>query len=101
MALRARRMAVLAALVAGVLVAADAAGAATAPPGAQSCSGCHAMPARADAAIPALAGRGADAIAEAMLGFQRGEGSPTVMDRIARGFTEPEIRAIAAWIAGR
>lgn len=98
MAHRACRVAALGAGLAAIVAAAAAAGA---PPGGESCSGCHAVPARAAAAIPALDGRGADAILAAMLAFRRGEGNPTVMDRIARGFTEPEIRAIADWIAGR
>lgn len=98
MARRAGPGAALGAALAAILTSAAAAGA---PPGAESCSGCHAVPTRADAAIPALDRRGADAILAAMLAFRRGEGNPTVMDRIARGFTEPEIRAIAAWIGGR
>lgn len=69
------------------------------PPGASSCSGCHAVPARVDATVPSLAGQSEAAIAAALLGFRRGEGSPTVMDRIARGFSEEELRAIAAWVA--
>jgi cytochrome c553 len=33
-----------------------------------------------------------------MLEYRAGQGSPTVMDRISRGFTEQEIRDIASWI---
>jgi cytochrome c553 len=33
-----------------------------------------------------------------MLEYRAGQGSPTVMDRISKGFTEKEIRDIAAWI---
>jgi sulfide dehydrogenase cytochrome subunit len=69
------------------------------PQGAAACSGCHAVPARAGAAIPSLAGRPAEEIAEQLLAFRQGEGSPTVMDRIARGFSEAELRAIAEWVA--
>lgn len=79
-------------LVSGVAQAAP-------PPGVSSCSGCHAVPARAEAAIPSLVGRPAEAVAAALLAFRRGEGSPTVMDRIVRGFSEEELRAIAAWVA--
>jgi cytochrome c553 len=31
--------------------------------------------------------------------FRSGERAATVMDRIAKGFTDPEIEAIAAWFA--
>jgi cytochrome subunit of sulfide dehydrogenase len=68
--------------------------AAAPPPGASSCAGCH-----GGGGMPGLAGQPAEAIATAMLAYKAGEGSPTVMDRIARGFTEAEIRAIAAWVA--
>ena len=71
--------------------------AAPAPPGATACSGCHGP--RADAAIPSLAGRTEDAILASLLAYRRGEGAPTVMDRITRGFSEAELRAIAAWVA--
>ena len=64
------------------------------PPGASSCAGCH-----GGGGMPALAGQPAEAIARAMLAYKAGQGSPTVMDRIARGFSEEEIRAIAAWIS--
>jgi cytochrome c553 len=36
-----------------------------------------------------------------MLEYRAGQGSPTVMDRISRGFTEQEIRDIASWIVQR
>lgn len=32
--------------------------------------------------------------------FRTGERAATVMDRIAKGFTDEEIRAIAEWFAG-
>ncbi len=66
------------------------------PPGAQGCDGCHGQ--RAEAVIPPLRGRGADDVAAALLAFRRGERPATVMDRIARGFSEDELRAIAAYV---
>jgi len=36
-----------------------------------------------------------------MLAFQSGERPSTVMGRIAKGFSEDEIRAIAAWLAAQ
>ena len=70
------------------------AAASASPPGASSCAGCH-----GGGGMPVLAGQPAEAVAAAMLAYKAGERSPTVMDRIARGFTEAEIRAIAAWVA--
>ncbi|GJD59097.1 c-type cytochrome [Methylobacterium dankookense] len=69
------------------------------PPGASSCSGCHGP---ADGgAVPSLAGLPAEAIAGALAAFRAGTRPATVMDRIAKGFTEEESRAIAAWLAAR
>jgi cytochrome subunit of sulfide dehydrogenase len=64
------------------------------PPGASSCSGCHGR----SSGIPAIKAKSADEIAAAMLEYRAGQGAPTVMDRISRGFTEQEIRDIASWI---
>lgn len=82
------------ALAAGPACAADG----RPPPGASSCSGCHAP---AAGAVPSLAGMPAEAIAGALAAFRAGTRPATVMDRIAKGFTEEESRAIAAWLAGR
>jgi len=80
-----------------LLMAAPAFAAEEAPPGASTCLGCH-SPLRADAAIPPLRGRDAAAVAAAMREFREGTRPATLMDRLARGFTEEESQAIAAWI---
>ncbi len=84
------------ALALALLVAAPAY-AQEAPPGASTCLGCHA-PTRSDAAIPSLRGRDAAEVAAAMRAFREGTRPATLMDRLARGFTEEETQAIAAWI---
>jgi cytochrome c553 len=80
---------------------ATAASLANAPPGALSCSGCHAMAASVETPVPRLAGRDANAIVAAMQAFRAGQKPGTVMDRIAKGFTDEEIKAIAAWYAAQ
>lgn len=70
-----------------------------APPGAASCSGCHSPAPGVGAAMPGLGGLDADAIASAMAAYRTGERASTVMGRIARGFSDEESRAIAAWLA--
>jgi cytochrome subunit of sulfide dehydrogenase len=67
------------------------------PPGAAACSGCHGE--RAGTIIPSLHGQAPDLIVAAMQAFRTGAHPATVMDRIAKGFTDEEIRAIAAWIS--
>jgi cytochrome subunit of sulfide dehydrogenase len=71
-----------------------------APPGASACSGCHG-PASLSSSIPSLQGQSAAAVTAAMAAFRNGERPATVMDRIAKGFTDEESRAIAAWLAGK
>ena len=72
-------------------------GAAAPPPGALSCSGCHG----GVAPLPVLAGRDPDEVIARMDEFRSGTTTATVMDRIAKGFTDDEIRAIAAWYAAQ
>jgi cytochrome c553 len=69
------------------------------PPGASSCSGCHAVSAAVDTAVPRLTGRAAADIAAQMQAFKSGQRPSTVMDRIAKGLTDAEVEAIAAWYA--
>lgn len=69
---------------------------ADAPPGVLSCSGCH-PPRAAAGSPPSLAGQAAGAIVTAMRAFRRGERAGTVMDRIAKGFSDDEVEAMAAW----
>ncbi len=91
--------AAVAVLLAGtVSVAAEAAEGPSAPPGAAACSGCHPPSAEAGAAVAPLNGRAAEEIVSAMQAFRSGSREATVMDRIAKGFTDEETRAIAAWL---
>jgi len=73
------------------------ASAADVPLGAASCSGCHAATPRVDTPVPPLAGRPAGDIATAMTEYKSGARKGTIMDRIAKGFSDEEIRAIAKW----
>jgi cytochrome subunit of sulfide dehydrogenase len=67
------------------------------PPGASSCSGCHPAARFVDTTVPRLAGRNPADIIAAMQGFKSGKLAATVMDGIAKGFSDEEIKAIAAW----
>jgi cytochrome c553 len=85
--------------VASLLVATVPLHAASPPPGAASCSGCHGMHQAASPAIPGIYGRNPDEVFGAMAAFQDGSRPATVMNRIAKGFSEEELRSIAAWLA--
>jgi cytochrome c553 len=49
--------------------------------------------------MPRIAGRPPAEIVAAMEAFRSGQKPATVMDRIAKGFTDAEIRAIADWLS--
>ena len=71
------------------------------PPGAAACSGCHAAGNSGLHAVSRLYGRDAGDIVTAMTGFRDGSLPATVMTRIAKGFSDDELRAIAAWLAAQ
>ena len=90
-------IATAAALILATIAPASAAGPADAPPGAASCSGCHPTARFVDTTVPRLIGRNPADIVTAMQGFKSGQIPSTVMNRLAKGFSDDEIKAIAAW----
>lgn len=92
----------IAGILAGILAwAVPALAASPPPPGAASCSGCHSPRASATSPLPRLNGREAGEIVAAMSAFRDGSRPATVMTRIAKGFSDDELRAIAAWLAAQ
>ena len=85
----------------GMAIAASCATAAEAPPGASSCTGCHAASASVETPVPPLAGLPALRIAEEMRAFRAGTRPGTIMPRLAKGFSDDEIAALAAWYAAQ
>ena len=77
--------------LAGIASAQDPA---TAPPGALACSGCHGAGSNLT-----LDGLSAEDIETAMIAFREGTRAATLMTRLAAGFSDAEIAAIAAWLA--
>jgi cytochrome c553 len=80
---------------------ATTAAAAEPPPGATSCSGCHPPNASVETKVPPLRGHDPAAIVAAMQAFRSGERPSTVMGRMAKGFSDDETRAIAAWLSAQ
>jgi cytochrome c553 len=62
------------------------------------CHGTRGIPAPGSS-LPRLAGRSAESTIEAMKAFKDGKREATVMQQIAKGFTDAEITAIAAYFA--
>jgi cytochrome subunit of sulfide dehydrogenase len=71
------------------------------PPGAASCTGCHAVDPKVATSVPRIAGRPSAEIVAAMEAFRSGQKPATVMDRIAKGFSDTEIRAVAEWLSAQ
>ncbi len=69
------------------------------PLAAQGCVGCHGVRGTGAGAIPGIAGRPAAEIATSLNAFRANERPGTIMGRIARGYTEADIAAIAAYFA--
>src|SRR5262245_7806104 len=84
-------------LLFAMVAPASAAGLADAPPGAAACSGCHPSARFVDTTVPRLIGRNPVDLVATMQAFKAGKLPGTVMDRIAKGFSDDEIKAIAAW----
>jgi sulfide dehydrogenase cytochrome subunit len=65
-----------------------------------TCAGCHGFDGNsAGPAMPNIAGQPAEYTKDIMMGFQSGERSATIMDRIAKGYTEQQIGTIANFYA--
>jgi cytochrome c553 len=82
--------AVLAVLLPAIAAAQDA------PPGALACTGCHDPSAETALSLQRMT---AEEIATAVADFRSGARDATLMNRIAAGFTDAEIEAIAQWLA--
>ena len=91
------RIVTAAALLLASIGPVSAAGPADAPPGAASCSGCHPTARLVDTTVPRLIGRNPADIVTAMQGFKSGQIPSTVMSRMAKGYSDDEIKAIAEW----
>jgi cytochrome c553 len=51
--------------------------------------------------VPALAGQPAAQLVEKLKAFQRGERPSTIMQQIAKGYSDAQIDALARWFAGQ
>ncbi len=66
---------------------------------AAACTACHASQHRAEPAMPPLAGAVSDAMVAALLDFKSGRRPATVMQQLARGYDDEQLRAIAAYFS--
>jgi sulfide dehydrogenase cytochrome subunit len=59
------------------------------------CAGCHGTDGQSRGAMPTIAGKSADFIAKSLKEFRDGKKPSTVMQRIAKGYSDAQIDALA------
>lgn len=64
---------------------------------AQPCAACHGPNGQSQGGVPSLAARPADAIYHELVSFKSGVRASTIMSRIARGYSDSELAALAAY----
>jgi len=68
---------------------------------AANCANCHGTDGRSRAAVPSLAGQDAAVIGQRMKEFRDGRRAATVMQQLAKGYTDAQIEAAAAYFAAQ
>jgi cytochrome c553 len=69
---------------------------------AAACAACHGTDGRAQGSMPVLAGRNADELLQVLQAFRADQRQPaTVMHQHAKGYTDDELRRIAAFFAAQ
>lgn len=66
-----------------------------------TCTGCHGTKGVSAGGMPTLAGVPAERIAGLMREFRDGKRPATVMHQHAKGYTDEQIDAVAAWFAAQ
>ncbi len=64
-----------------------------------TCSGCHGFQGVSQGAAPTIKGMDAAAMVGQMKAFKSGERPSTIMDRIAKGYSDSEIDAVAQYFS--
>ncbi len=68
---------------------------------AANCAACHGTEGRARGSMPALAGRPRDDIVAKVREFRDGKRASTVMQQLAKGYSDAQIEAAAAYFAAQ
>lgn len=68
---------------------------------AEACLGCHGADNAGASSVAGIAGRPAPELAAQLAAFRANERPATIMGRIARGYSEAEVAAVAAWLAAQ
>ena len=68
---------------------------------AATCANCHGTEGRSSSAIPGLAGADKNVIVGQMQEFKSGKRASTIMQQLARGFSDAQIEQIAGYFAAQ
>ena len=68
---------------------------------ANACTSCHGVEGKSQGAIPSLVAVDAKVLADAFKAFATGARKGTVMNYVAKGYTDEQIAAISAYFAAR
>ena len=68
---------------------------------AANCANCHGTAGRSRGGVPSLAGRDAASIVKQVGEFRDGTKSSTIMQQLAKGYTDSQIEAAAAYFAAQ
>lgn len=66
-----------------------------------SCASCHGTNGQSPGSIPAINGKSASYIESAMRQFREGKRYATVMNRIAKGYSDEEIKLLATYLGNQ
>lgn len=66
---------------------------------AANCANCHGTDGKGSGAIPALAGRDAAYLESTLLAYKAGSRPATIMQQLAKGYTDEEIARLAHYFA--
>ena len=96
-----RPLPILAAALAASLATGGLAAEANGPLLAQACAGCHGQSGEGVASIPDIRGLDPDDFVQIWQDFRTDARPATIMGRIARGYAEAEVAALAAYFAAQ
>lgn len=66
-----------------------------------TCFSCHGTDGKSAGAMPSIAGKSENYIIEKLKAFRSDEIEATIMNRIAKGYTDDEIAALAKFFSGK
>jgi len=66
-----------------------------------SCSACHNITGHAVTGMPAIAGRSRENLLRTLKDFKEGKRPATVMQQLAKGYTDAQLELIAAYFAAQ